>query len=96
MTAPFTVENILKVERKTKDEMLVITYLIGNTDSDCGSVALYLYDIGDEGDPQYDVTLEVDGDFNWGLGACASALALVAADFPTRFPNLKITDNTGL
>jgi len=99
MTKPFTAENILEVKTNSFDgDMLkTIRYHIGNTDSDRGLVVLTLISIQDEDEPnQYDVEVTIDGDINWGLGACASALAVVAADFPTRFPDLKITDNTGL
>lgn len=54
-----------------------------------------IYDTGiDKSRPG--VRVELGGDNNWGLAACASALLMVAQDFPERFPQYQLADNTGI
>lgn len=97
MKNAFTADNILSTYVVLEEGLrTTIRYEIGHTDSDVGAVDVNLYDTGLDEDKTYDVFIEVNGDINWGLAACASALLVVAQDFPVRFPQYKITDNTSI
>jgi hypothetical protein len=95
----FTSANILKAEASIRNEHgdISVYYDIGNTDSDVGGVVVNLYSFDDEAEPnRYDFDIEIETLENWGLVACASAMLVVAEDFPKRFPQYELTDNTGM